>query len=99
MMNKRSSRLIAWLLAMVMILNITPVTAFAGQSDSVKSEEKANPANVTIVYEAGNGGHFGNYISEKEKTGDQPSPAESEYILYDPNFRLAGWSTVRNYDG
>jgi hypothetical protein len=34
MMNKSGSRLIAWLLALVMILNIAPVTAFAAESET-----------------------------------------------------------------
>ena len=39
MMNKRSSRLIAWLLTLVMVLNMSPVSAFAG----IKSNELQGP--------------------------------------------------------
>ena len=34
MMNKRSTRLVAWLLTLVMVLNIFPVSAFAGDNGS-----------------------------------------------------------------
>ena len=48
MKNKRSFRLIAWLLAMVMILNIAPLSAFAageegGNSNRIESNQKPSP--------------------------------------------------------
>ena len=48
MKNKRSFRLIAWLLAMVMILNIAPLSAFAAgeeviTSNNIESNQKPSP--------------------------------------------------------
>ena len=57
MMNRRSSRLVAWLLTLVMILNIAPVTAFADNpsSNSVKGPSTGiapdeNVSDFTIQY-------------------------------------------------
>ena len=95
MMNKSSSKLIAWLLAMVMIFNIVPVTAFADYSNIENPQKQGDVSNIEVTYIADNGVLSG----EAKRTGDKKTPTLSEYTYNDSNRRLAGWSTVQNYDG
>ena len=51
MMNKRSSRLIAWLLTLVMVLNIAPMTALADDSP-VRSNTYKGPTYAVLETES-----------------------------------------------
>ena len=95
MMNKRSSRLIAWLLAMVMILNIAPVTAFADYSNSF-TKPVGEAEQVMVHYVPRDPGHKNQYNYTWDKKGNEKTPSQKE--AYD-RFQgsLAGWSTVENY--
>ena len=77
MMNKRSSRLIAWLLAMVMILNIVPVTAFADYSNSV-TQPVGNAAEITVHYVPRDPGHKNEYNYTWDKKGNEKTPIQNE---------------------
>ncbi|MBR2661791.1 MAG: InlB B-repeat-containing protein, partial [Clostridia bacterium] len=93
-MNRSSSRLIAWLLAMVMIFNISPITALAESSDPVGNPTYGNPSEVAVMYDP-NGHGWGNG-TEWEKNGGEPTPVKSDFWNY-PD--LVGWSNVPNYNG
>lgn len=54
MMNKRSSRLIAWLLTLVMVLNMSPVSAFAGVESGEWPGPKYSKVNINSFVDDGN---------------------------------------------
>ena len=102
MMKKSSSRLIAWLLAMVMILNLAPAASLADTSNITIPIQLGNPAEITVSYTAiGDESNFGNKTDSGDHTltasGDQPAPA-FDYWNAQAN-RLAGWSADPNYNG
>ena len=71
-MNKRSSRLVAWLLTLVMVLNMSPISAFA----TPKSNEVKGPtypiidtlSNDPVPTEKVAGGYTVQYVVKAEYT-------------------------------
>ncbi|MCR5566662.1 MAG: InlB B-repeat-containing protein, partial [Clostridiales bacterium] len=92
MMNRSSSRLIAWLLAMVMIFNISPITALAESSDPVGNPTYGDLSEVTVTYEA-SGWKWG---VKNVRGGDEATPTQDDFNYYPT---LVGWSNVSNYNG
>ena len=74
MMNRRSSRLIAWLLALVMVFNIFPVSALAGGMDEV-------PAGGTDEGKVTKTEELPSNLSKKEKYEDSDGPSK-EYTVH-----------------
>ena len=90
MMNKRGSRFIAWLLALVMILNVAPVSAFAATGDIGGSPV------IQFEYIIDNGGQFdGNLTNQwsnvKQYTTKSNYAPSSGYVQTENNKDLAGW--------
>ena len=86
MMNKSSSRLIAWLLAMVMILNIFPVSALADTSDPVDNPPYGNTSDITVTYITSTA--TWKYGVSNERKGNEKTPGQGDFN-YNPD--LAGW--------
>nr|MBQ4454616.1 hypothetical protein [Clostridia bacterium] len=95
MMNKRSSRLIAWLLAMVMILNIVPVTAFADYSNSL-TQPVGKAAEITVHYVSKSNGAKDSWNFKWDRQGNERTPTQTD-AFWSYSGSLAGWSTVSDY--
>ena len=94
MMNKSSSKLIAWLLVMVMIFNIVPVTAFADYSNIEDPVALGNTSEINVTYiENNNESGFGTKIQK----GSLATPTFSYWNSQDN--QLAGWSEKSDYNG
>ena len=95
MMNKISTRVFAWLLAVVMILNIAPVTALADYSPVAGPPPLGIASNVTVTYEGS-----GTWNGAQVRTGADKTPSTNDFYFGDQyNYGLVGWSTVQNDDG
>ena len=95
MMNKRSSRLIAWLLTLVMMLNIAPIPASAG----VESSNWTGPVypvlenlSSTPVPNQGISDYTVQYVIKKEYTYDGKNcPVEKSWKseIFLPEFEVS----------
>ena len=94
MMKKSGFRLIAWLLALVMIINIAPVTAFAGSTPSNHTETKI----LTITYQLINGGfnEIGGWQSSFTPEDGSVTPSFSDVNWGPQGKMLIGWSQDQN---
>ncbi len=84
-MNRSGSRLIAWLLALVMILNISPITALAAGTESDEIHVEMEPVTDTLYnYISFDGGNT--YLSlNKQDKGITAIDSAKELIKLDPN--------------
>ena len=95
MMNKISTRVFAWLLAVVMILNIVPVTAFADYSNSV-TQPVGNAAEITVHYVSKSNGAKDSWNFKWDRQGNERTPTQTD-AFWSYSGSLAGWSTVSDY--
>ena len=76
MMNKRSYRFIAWLLTLVMILNMSPLSAFAESADEVNSMKSNKEKSPPLESESGYS------VIDNLSTGEAPGDNLSFYVQY-----------------
>ncbi len=96
-MNKKGSKVIAWLLTLVMIFNMSPMTVFAMSSEDLDGLDITNPKDITVNYVIPNG-FEGQHISWVQwgyqnngltRTGNDPTPSANE-VMVDNGNTLAG---------
>ena len=81
MIKKRSSRLISWLLAMIMIFNIAPIPAFAaGDGNQVDPENDKN--SPPIITESG----YSVIKTESLSTAQPPQDQKDFFLPVFPRF-------------